>query len=267
MVDARSTHRQEREPDTGVRTPDTCRSAPFHAPSRVGHPGSCETTYSGYMTDRSTSTPGMVLGTSEGRPYRFDPGALCLELLVTGGPAAPTPYEALDRPAALVRWAGESRLAPGLGAVLAVDEADVRAARAVRDALLRITADRAGGHRFGRPADASDFAVLNAAAAEARSSPGWARTGRGSGLPGRQGRSCCRPSRAMPWTSSRGRTRTVSANAARTTATCCSSTPRGRAVAAGARWSGAGISTRSGPIAPAVLRPRRRLRRRGRGRR
>lgn len=109
----------------------------------------------------------MVLGTSEGRPYRFDPGALCLELLVTGGPAAPTPYEALDRPAALVRWAGESRLAPGLGAVLAVDEADVRAARAVRDALLRITADRAGGHRFGRPADASDFAVLNAAAAEA----------------------------------------------------------------------------------------------------
>ncbi|MFD3481631.1 CGNR zinc finger domain-containing protein [Streptomyces sp. NPDC058665] len=119
------------------------------------------------MTGRATNTPGMVLGTSEGRPYRFDPGALCLELLVTGGPAAPTPYEVLDRPAALVRWAGESRLAPGLGAVLAVGEADVRAARAVRDALLRITADRAGGHRFGRPADACDFAVLNAAAAEA----------------------------------------------------------------------------------------------------
>lgn len=118
------------------------------------------------MTGRATNTPGMVLRTSEGRPYRFDPGALCLELLVTGGPRALTRHDVLDGPAGLVRWAGESRLAPGLGPLLTVAEADVRTAHAVRDAMLRITADRARGHRFDRPADATDFAVLNAVAAE-----------------------------------------------------------------------------------------------------
>ncbi|MFD3520856.1 CGNR zinc finger domain-containing protein [Streptomyces sp. NPDC058653] len=119
------------------------------------------------MAGRATNSPGMVLRTPEGRPYRFDPGALCLELLVTGGPGALTRDEALDGPAALVRWAGESRLASGLEPLLSVDGTDVRAARALRDAILRITADRAGGHRFDRPADASDLATLNAAAAEA----------------------------------------------------------------------------------------------------
>lgn len=119
------------------------------------------------MTVRATNTPGMVLRTPEGRPYRFDAGALCLELLLTGGPGATRRHEALDSPAALVGWVGESRLAPGLAPLLAVDDADVPAARAVRDAVLRITADRARSHVYDRRADASDLATLNAAAAGA----------------------------------------------------------------------------------------------------
>ncbi|MFC8949314.1 CGNR zinc finger domain-containing protein [Streptomyces rochei] len=106
-------------------------------------------------------SPGLTLLTREGKPYRFDPGALCLELLTTGGPGAYARWEVLHRPEDLVDWVGRSRLPGGLE--LTVEQADVRRARTLRDALLLLTVDRA----HGRPLRPEHVAVVNAAAAEA----------------------------------------------------------------------------------------------------
>jgi predicted RNA-binding Zn ribbon-like protein len=119
------------------------------------------------MTERATespepspSPPGLTLLTHDGRPYRFDPGALCLELLTTGGPGAFARWEVLHAPADLVAWAGRSRLPDGLD--LAVVPADVERARALRDALFLLAADRA----HGRPLRPGHLDIVNAAAAE-----------------------------------------------------------------------------------------------------
>ncbi|MFF3321258.1 CGNR zinc finger domain-containing protein [Streptomyces sp. NPDC002889] len=106
-------------------------------------------------------TPGLVLRTPEGRPYRFDPGALCLELLPTGGPGALARYEVLGEPAGLLAWVASSRLSGGLE--LTADERELAAVREVRDALLGMTAARA----HARDLDPADVAVVNAAAAKA----------------------------------------------------------------------------------------------------
>ncbi|MFJ2112294.1 MULTISPECIES: CGNR zinc finger domain-containing protein [unclassified Streptomyces] len=115
---------------------------------------------------------GLILRTPEGRPYRFDAGALCLELLTTGGPGPYARHEVLCEPAALTEWVRRSRLAPGLDAGLSVSDAEVRDARTVRDALLRLALARAHDGRLPAP----DLAVVNAAAAEpplvARIGPG-----------------------------------------------------------------------------------------------
>ncbi|MGW7366941.1 CGNR zinc finger domain-containing protein [Streptomyces sp. NPDC054841] len=111
------------------------------------------------MNGTAMDSPGLVLHTPEGRSYRFDPGALCLELLPTGGPGALARYEVLDEPEGLVRWAEASRLAPGLP--LTVTAAEAAEARALRDALWRLTRARA----HGRAADPADVVVLNDAAA------------------------------------------------------------------------------------------------------
>ncbi|MFI9153718.1 CGNR zinc finger domain-containing protein [Streptomyces sp. NPDC053367] len=110
----------------------------------------------------------------EGKPYRFDPGALCLELLTTGGPGAFARYEVLHEPADLVTWVGRSRLADGLD--LAVTEEELGEVRRFRDALFLLTADRA----HGRPLQPRHLDVVNAAAAEppliARLAPDGSRT-------------------------------------------------------------------------------------------
>ncbi|MER5897958.1 ABATE domain-containing protein [Streptomyces sp. NPDC001876] len=115
------------------------------------------------MTASATGTPepGLILRTRQGRSYRFDPGALCLELLLTSDPGGvPWHYETLREPADLVRWAGESRLPGGL--VLLVGEAELARAHALRGALWRMTRARAKGLGLA-PADTD---VVNAAAAE-----------------------------------------------------------------------------------------------------
>ncbi|MFG2678311.1 CGNR zinc finger domain-containing protein [Streptomyces sp. NPDC048392] len=104
--------------------------------------------------------PGLTLVSHEGRPYRFDPGALCLELLTTGGPGAFARWEVLHEPADLTAWAGRSRLPDGLA--LTVDRTDVERARALRDALFPLTADQA----HGRPLLPARLDVVNAAAAQ-----------------------------------------------------------------------------------------------------
>lgn len=72
-----------------------------------------------------------------GSPFVFDPGALCLELLVTGGPGAYAVHEVLHEPRHLADWLAlcRLRLAPGL---VSVSEAELSAARDLRDALWRI---------------------------------------------------------------------------------------------------------------------------------
>ncbi|MEW2485783.1 ABATE domain-containing protein [Streptomyces sp. NPDC048411] len=114
------------------------------------------------MSESATGAPGLVLHTSQGRPYRFDPGALCLELLPTGGHSTYTQYEKLHTPADLVRWAGESRLASGPDlADLAVSDDELARAHELRAALWRLTTALA----HGQAADPADIEVVNAVAA------------------------------------------------------------------------------------------------------
>ncbi|WP_409470270.1 CGNR zinc finger domain-containing protein [Streptomyces sp. HC307] len=105
------------------------------------------------------TSPGLTLISYEGTPYRFDPGALCLELLPTGGPGAFARFEVLHEPADLVTWAGHSRLSAGLD--LNVTEDELERARALRNTLFLLTADRA----HGRPLQQRHLEVVNAAAA------------------------------------------------------------------------------------------------------
>lgn len=139
---------------------------------------------------------GLLLRHPDGSSFRFDPGALCLELLPTGGPGPLSYFEVLREPADLVRWAEESRLpaglgpgdgpGPGPGAALVVSPAEVADARALRDALWRL----AEGHVDGTPPGPDDLATLNGAAAHppltARLTSGgdrvWAPGGTGAGL-------------------------------------------------------------------------------------
>ncbi|MEU0103680.1 ABATE domain-containing protein [Streptomyces sp. NPDC006267] len=130
----------------------------------------------------------------DGSSFRFDPGALCLELLPTGGPGRLSHFEVLHEPADLMRWAAESRLPDGLGArtgsgpapALVVSAAEVADARALRDALWRL----AEAHVQGTPPLPDDLATLNDAAAHppltARLTAGgdraWASGGTGAGL-------------------------------------------------------------------------------------
>ncbi|WP_405927469.1 CGNR zinc finger domain-containing protein [Streptomyces sp. NBC_00035] len=102
----------------------------------------------------------MTLVSHGGKAYHFDPGALCLELLTTGGPGEFARYEVLHEPSDLARWADRSRLSPGLE--LSITQRELERARSVRDALFLLTADRA----HGRPPNPRDLAVVNAAAAE-----------------------------------------------------------------------------------------------------
>ncbi|MFD4793606.1 CGNR zinc finger domain-containing protein [Streptomyces anulatus] len=140
----------------------------------------------------------------DGSSFRFDPGALCLELLPTGGPGPLAYFEVLHEPADLVRWAEESRLPDGLGPVggpgagarggpgsgpgpaLVVRAGEVADARVLRDALWRLTE----GYVEGESPGPDDLVTLNDAAAHpplvARLTAGgdreWAPGGTGAGL-------------------------------------------------------------------------------------
>ncbi|MEU6468667.1 CGNR zinc finger domain-containing protein [Streptomyces massasporeus] len=114
---------------------------------------------SGRAGETPDRTPGLTLVSGQGKSYRFDPGTLCLELTVTGGPGPFARWEVLHEPADLVTWAGRSRLPDGLD--LTVSAAELERARALRDAVFLLAADRA----HGRPLRAAQLDVVNAAAA------------------------------------------------------------------------------------------------------
>jgi len=96
----------------------------------------------------------------EGTVWTFDPGALCLELLLTGGPGALVRHEVLHRPADLAVWLSRSRLRLPAGH-LVVSPADVAGARVLRDALWRLVR----AWIAGEAGDAADLAVVNQDAA------------------------------------------------------------------------------------------------------
>ncbi|MER7670690.1 CGNR zinc finger domain-containing protein [Kitasatospora sp. NPDC096128] len=103
---------------------------------------------------------GLVLTTPGGTSFHFDPGALCLELLTTGGHGAHNRYEVLHRPSDLTHWLARSRLRLPAGTVRITDD-QLTAARTLRDALWHLAAARA----HGRTGDPADRATLNRAAA------------------------------------------------------------------------------------------------------
>ncbi|MFE6049565.1 CGNR zinc finger domain-containing protein [Kitasatospora sp. NPDC056446] len=115
------------------------------------------------MTDgdhRTTAAPpGLLLTTPAGARFHFDPGALCLELLTTGGPGEYARYEILHRPADLTAWIPRSRLRLPADAVR-VSAPELADARTLRDALWRVAA----AHAHGRTGAPEDYAALNRAA-------------------------------------------------------------------------------------------------------
>jgi predicted RNA-binding Zn ribbon-like protein len=110
------------------------------------------------------------MASTDGVRWTFDPGALCLELLTTGGPGALDRHERLHAPADLDRWLAESRLRLAPGSVT-VSDAELAAARRLRDALWRLAGGWSGAPAseqwwLGPPVPAAaDLAELNAAAA------------------------------------------------------------------------------------------------------
>ncbi|WP_190394149.1 CGNR zinc finger domain-containing protein [Nocardiopsis quinghaiensis] len=112
------------------------------------------------------NTTGLPMNPRSGHPYVFDPGALSLELLVTGGPGAYAVHESLHEPRDLADWLAlfRLRLDPEL---VAVSETELTAARTLRDALWRVVL----AHLDGRPLPPDDVAGVNRAAARAPLAP------------------------------------------------------------------------------------------------
>ncbi|MCD0486033.1 CGNR zinc finger domain-containing protein [Streptacidiphilus sp. ASG 303] len=108
----------------------------------------------------AAASTGLVLRSPEGTRYLFDPGALCLELLTTGGPGPLARHEVLHAPEDLSRWLTLSRLGVGPGDVR-VSPGELATARRLRDALWRLARAAAGGGPWGP----GDLAEVNRAAA------------------------------------------------------------------------------------------------------
>jgi predicted RNA-binding Zn ribbon-like protein len=110
---------------------------------------------------------GLPMHSRDGARWIFDPGALCLEFLVTGGPGRLAVWEALDRPDGLRTWLADCRLHLDPAQVHVTAER-LASARRLRDALWRLVHDAAQGTSAEdaelTPTPA-DLAEINAAAA------------------------------------------------------------------------------------------------------
>ncbi|WP_167530681.1 CGNR zinc finger domain-containing protein [Microbispora hainanensis] len=115
----------------------------------------------------------LTLHPRSGGSFRFDPGALCLEFLVSGGVGVYAHYETLHEPADLARWAAVSRL----GLAEADTTADELArAKALRAALWGL----AGDHVHGRTPRQADVDAINSAASAPPLTPVMTADGRRS---------------------------------------------------------------------------------------
>jgi predicted RNA-binding Zn ribbon-like protein len=107
----------------------------------------------------SMATQGLLMRSHTGVEWRFDPGALCLELLTTGGPGVFRRFEVLHTPADVVAWVERSRLTPTPR--LKITEGEVADIRRPRDALIRVATTRARNEQ----AAPRDLRTVNKAAA------------------------------------------------------------------------------------------------------
>ncbi|MFJ8039761.1 CGNR zinc finger domain-containing protein [Kitasatospora sp. NPDC096147] len=121
--------------------------------------------------DSAATAKGLTLHSRSGTAYRFDAGALCLELMTTGGPGPYRHFEVLHAPADLTVFAERSRLAPT--PELAVTGQDVTDLRRVRDALFGLVF----AHLDGTPLPTEELALLNEAAARPSLAPAVAADG------------------------------------------------------------------------------------------
>jgi predicted RNA-binding Zn ribbon-like protein len=126
---------------------------------------------------RPSRTSGVVMHSADGQRWIFDPGALWLEFLLTGGPGELARFERLHRPADVSSWLAGSRLALPPGRIV-TDATDLAEAHHLRDALWRL----ARAWTRGEGGDADDIAVVNQIAGrpclapriEPDGSAGWA---------------------------------------------------------------------------------------------
>ncbi|MCO1596571.1 ABATE domain-containing protein [Micromonospora sp. RHAY321] len=124
------------------------------------------------MTDVAS---GITLVSLRGTSFLFDPGALCLEFLTTGGPGIGARYEVMHAPADLADWLARSRLRLD-PAQVDVQPAELADARRLRDALWRLVCARTGTRPPAEtPTDfdatPDDLDILNEAAAAAPLAP------------------------------------------------------------------------------------------------
>jgi predicted RNA-binding Zn ribbon-like protein len=102
----------------------------------------------------------LVLTSLDGVRYRFDPGALCLELLASGGEGWLEVYERLHEPGDVGRWLRESRLqalAPVDPGQVELTARDLERLKRVREAIRRAATSFAASEA---PSPA-DLALIN----------------------------------------------------------------------------------------------------------
>jgi predicted RNA-binding Zn ribbon-like protein len=129
------------------------------------------------MPDGGVITPGVPAVRLDCRSFR----QLSVSTQALDERAVVLEYEGLHEPADLVRWAAESRLPAGLEPAVSAEE--LTAARTLRNALWRLTADRAHGRELRR----ADLAVVNEAAAQAPPAPRITADGERGWAPGATG--------------------------------------------------------------------------------
>lgn len=115
---------------------------------------------------------GFLLTPADGAVWRFDPGSLFLEFLLTGGPGDLAVFDSLHSPDDLARWAAASRLSLTADAIV-VTRKELSLGRALRDALWRLTRAVLAGDQFGP----LDVTVVNHVAARPSLAPHLDSTG------------------------------------------------------------------------------------------
>jgi predicted RNA-binding Zn ribbon-like protein len=116
-----------------------------------------------------------VLHDPKGGSFRFDAGAVCLDFAHTGGEGRYAVFETLHEPADLAAWLAQPP--PGVVLTVPVTDADLAAAKALRQAVWETAQARAAGCPLPAPA----IAALNRAAAEAPLVPALAADGASAG--------------------------------------------------------------------------------------
>jgi len=90
---------------------------------------------------------GFLMTAPDGTLWRFDPGSLFLEFLLTGGPGDVAVVDTLHAADDLARWASASRVSLPADAIV-VTRKELSLARAIRAALWRLTGAVLNGGAF-----------------------------------------------------------------------------------------------------------------------